>query len=335
MWTPSGVGPGFVDLQVNGALGIDFADPDLSAASARHAIAHVLGNGTAAFLPTLVSAPPDVYRRNLAILGQLVRDPALEGRVAGIHLEGPFIAPDQRVLGAHRREHVLRADVAMLENLQDWAGGAVRLLTIAAEIDGAAVLTAAARRLGMAVSVGHSWATANDLARVRDAGASALTHFGNGIAQTLPRHDNPLVAGLATDGLDYMMILDGHHVTRDLVRAVMRAAGPGSIILTSDAAPVAGLAPGQYRVFEQGVEVTPDGRIWNPVEQHLAGSAACLLDCVNQALDWGLFDRQTVLRAAFDAPLALAGLVAGPWVETARVAHDAARGRFALMGHRA
>jgi N-acetylglucosamine-6-phosphate deacetylase len=299
---------GFVDLQVNGALGVDFAAPDLGAEDARRAARHVLGGGTAAFLATLVSSPIAVYRRNLPLLAALADEPEFAGRLAGIHLEGPFLSTDARVLGVHCPEHVRAADPALLAEWQRLAGGRVRLVTFAAEIDGAVALTRAARDLGMAVSIGHSWADTAALARVRDAGAVGLTHFGNGVPLSLPRHANPLIAGLATDGLAAMLIADGHHVTAEFAALVRRVKGAQGIVLVSDLSPAAGLAPGRHRVFGADVEVGADGAIRNPAQGHLAGSSASLLACVNQALAWGLLGPEEALAAARDRPAALIGL---------------------------
>ncbi|MBL8378948.1 MAG: hypothetical protein JNM79_13850 [Burkholderiales bacterium] len=303
---------GFVDLQVNGALGNDFSAPDLTLEAARRAARYVLAGGTAAFLPTLVSSPLATYRQNLPLLAALAEEPEFVGRVAGIHLEGPFLSRDPRVLGVHRPEHVRAAEPGLLEEWQSLARGRLRLITLAAEIDGAAELTRVARAQGIAVAIGHSWPDAAALECVHAAGAAALTHFGNGVPLALPRHANPLVAGLLAQGLAAMLITDGHHVTADFARLVRRVKGARGLLLTSDLSPAAGLAPGQHRVFGATVEVSPDGAIRDPAHGHLAGSSMSLLGCANQALAWGLLTQDEVVTAARDAPAALIGLdVAG------------------------
>ncbi|MFN0161585.1 MAG: hypothetical protein ACKVQQ_10165 [Burkholderiales bacterium] len=303
---------GFVDLQVNGALGVDFAAPDLTLDDARRAARHVLASGTAAFLPTLVSSPLANYRQNLPLLAALAGEPEFVGRIAGIHLEGPFLSRDRRVLGVHQPQHVRDAEPRLMEEWQGLARGQLRLITLAAEIDGAAELTRVANSLGIAVAVGHSWPDAAALERVRAAGAAALTHFGNGVPLALPRHANPLVAGLLADGLAAMLITDGHHVTADFARLVRRVKGARGLLLTSDLSPAAGLMPGQHQVFGTHIEVCADGAIRDPAHGHLAGSSMSLLGCANQALAWGLLTPEEVLVAARDAPAALIGLdVAG------------------------
>ncbi len=85
--------PGFVDLQVNGFVGVDFSSPDLTEESFVHACRALLQRGTAAFLPTIITSPLEVYARNLPILARGIALPEFQGRLPGIHLEGPFISP--------------------------------------------------------------------------------------------------------------------------------------------------------------------------------------------------------------------------------------------------
>lgn len=328
MWVGTKLGPGFVDLQVNGRLGIDFAGAELERETARRACHAILSGGTAAFLPTLVSTEVRTYRKNLRILSELVRSDEFAGRLLGLHLEGPFIAPDVRVLGAHRRRYVRTADPSLLAELQDWADGTIRLITIASEIEGASDLIGAARALDMTVSIGHGYGDAASLAGAAVAGAAALTHFGNGLPAHLPRLDNPIIAGLLGHGLAAMLILDGYHVPEPFARLTLRCFGIDGVILVSDAAPIAGLPPGRHKVFGQMVEVDASGRIWNPRERHFAGSSASLLDCVNTALDWGLIDPAAAVTTAFINPLALVGIDPALIDPTPRIAHRAETGLF-------
>jgi len=268
-----------VDLQVNGWYGTDFSAPDLTPERVVEVADRLREAGTVGFLATLISAPVPVLTRNLALLADLADGP-LRGRLLGAHLEGPFVAPDDRVLGAHRRAHVLAPDTSVLGALLEVGAGHVRLLTVAAEIPGADRLTRHAVAAGVKVSIGHSWAGRDDLARAVDAGATALTHWGNALPPVLDKRENPLLAGLLTRGLTPMVIADGHHLSADLLALVLRTRGPEGTVLVSDAAPVGGLPPGRYTVFEQEAELTADGALRNHGEGHLVGSAATLRHCV-------------------------------------------------------
>jgi N-acetylglucosamine-6-phosphate deacetylase len=297
-----------VDLQINGGWGVDFAAPDVTLAELRDCCDAVLASGTAAFLPTLVSSPMEVYRRNLPLLVRLLDEPALRGRALGIHLEGPFLAADERVLGAHRRDHVSPHGTTDLAELLELSGGHLRMLTVAAERPDAREIIATATGRGVTVSVGHSFFTAADLRSAADAGARALTHLGNALPGALDKQDNPFYAGLLADDLTACFIADGHHLSEAALRLLLRCKPPDRLVAVSDAAPVAGLPPGRYHALGQPVVLAEDGRLVNPAENHLVASTASLLDCLNHLLRLGLCDPADCERIGGTNPLALLDL---------------------------
>ncbi len=288
---------GWVDLQINGWGGVDFADPDLTPTVAARTAAAICATGTDGFLATLVTSPIALYERNLPILASL-DDPAC----LGIHLEGPFFSPTCGALGVHAPARCQPADATLLGHLQELARGRIRLITLGADLPGAPALTAAARHLGIAVSLGHHLADAGQIAACADAGAASLTHLGNGLPLQIHRHDNPIWAGLAEQRLAVMVIADGHHLPPPVLRSIAAAAGP-RLVLVSDAAPVAGLPPGEYACFGRTVRLA-DGRLQDPFSGGFAGSAACLADCVARARALGLTG---IDAAARSRPLALIG----------------------------
>ena len=94
--------PGWVDLQVNGHNGVNFSDPELTESEFLRAADELFAAGTAVFLPTLITSPAEVYRRNLPLIRRAVERHGLAGAVPGIHLEGPFIA--RGAIGSHNPE---------------------------------------------------------------------------------------------------------------------------------------------------------------------------------------------------------------------------------------
>lgn len=281
---------GWIDLQINGWGGVDFADPGLDAQAARQACAAIRATGTAGFLATLVTSASAVYARNLPLLAEL-DDPGL----LGLHLEGPFFHPEGGALGVHAPALCRAADPDLLARWQELARGRIRLITIGADLPGAPALTTAARRLGIAVSLGHHMADARQIAACADAGATALTHLGNGVPLRIDRHDNPIWAGLAETRLAVMVIADGHHLPAPVLRSFAQAAGE-RLVLVSDAAPVAGCAPGPYRCFGRDVVLSPGGRLEDCASGGFAGSAASLADCVTVARRLGLRDADVAAR---------------------------------------
>lgn len=300
--------PGFVDLQVNGFGGIDFSSPDVVRPDLERAFQALLQRGTAAFLPTMITSPLEVYRRNIPLIATILESDAFSGRVLGIHLEGPFISSVPGAVGAHDPAFVRAPDLAILRELLDLGRGHVRLLTLAAELDGAADLVRVARARGVAVSIGHSLFAMADLDRMHAAGARSLTHLGNGLPNVLPRHPNPMWDGLAHDGFTAMIIADGHHLPASVVKTMARAKGPERLVVVSDASPVAGLPPGEYHVLGNRAVLEASGRLYNPDKQCLVGSSATMLDCMNFLASLGISSLEEMLAVGLHNPLQLIGL---------------------------
>jgi len=300
--------PGFVDLQVNGFMGIDFSSPDLTEESFLRACQALLQKGTAAFLPTIITSPLEVYERNLPVMASVIALPEFQGRLLGLHLEGPFISPQPGAVGAHNPAWVRPPDLNLLRQLNRWAGHSIRLVTLAAELEGADRLARLAVEQGMLVSLGHTLFSPTDLDRLSQAGAAALTHLGNGLPQMLPKFANPLWAGLADDRYTAMLIGDGHHIPDGVLRAMVRAKGIARTILVSDAAPVAGLPPGRYFTLGNDTILEESGRLHNPSKGCLVGSSATLLQCMSHLASLGFLSLEDMLAIGFYNPLRLIGV---------------------------
>jgi N-acetylglucosamine-6-phosphate deacetylase len=300
-----------VDLQVNGFLGVDFSSPDLSRSDLIRAFEGILAAGTLVCLPTLITSPLDVYRRNLPMIAALIETPDFRGRIPGIHLEGPFISNQPGAVGAHNPEWTRLPDPALFDQIQSWAGGLIRLLTLAPELNGSAELAARAAQQGIIVSLGHTLAAPEHLASAWQSGARSLTHLGNGLPANLPKFANPLWAGLADNRYIAMMIADGHHIPPGILRAMIRAKGVDRTIIVSDAAPVAGLPPGEYRTLGNHAILEPDGRLHNPEKGCLVGSSYTLARCMEVVTGLGEFSEHEIRLMGFHNPLRLLGIDAG------------------------
>jgi N-acetylglucosamine-6-phosphate deacetylase len=320
--------PGFVDLQVNGYLGVDFSNPDLSVETCVHACASLLRAGTAAFLPTIITSPTEVYKRNLPILASVIEQDEFRGRLLGIHVEGPFISPEPGAVGAHQAEWVRNPDVNLFKQLNRWANHKVRILTLAGEREGAEELSRYAISQGILVSNGHSLSTPVVLDRMAWAGASALTHLGNGLPHHLHKFDNPLWAGLADDRFTAMMIGDGHHIPDGVLKAMIRAKGISRTIIVSDTAPIAGLPPGRYTTLGNEVVLAEDGRLYNPQKGFLVGSSATLLGCMNHIASLNCFSLAEMLDLGFYNPLRLIGEATSNLPTNKMLQYDPATQRF-------
>lgn len=300
--------PGLVDLQVNGYKGVDFSDVHLTPDDFERACRGVFNAGTTAFLATVVTSPIEVYKHNLPIITAALQRDEFKGRLLGIHIEGPFISPKDGARGAHDSRWIVRPDVRFLEQIIDWADDTVKLITIAAELDGAEDLARYAADRSVAVSLGHQMAGEEDLRRLVRAGAVSLTHLGNGVPLLLNRHENPVWAGLANDDLVAMVIADGHHLPASLLKTIIRTKGADRCVLVSDATFPAGFKAGRYHVLGHDVVLEDSGRLYDPETGYLAGSSAMMLECMNHLASLDLVDTDELVAMGFYNPLKLIGL---------------------------
>ena len=262
--------PGFVDLQVNGYFGEEF-----QAAGAdgwAEVVTRLPRTGTTAVAPTFVTAPPGELAAALRAAAALI--PALPGRAArvlGVHAEGPFLSPARK--GAHRAEWMTDPTPAAVDDLLEAGQGVLRLVTLAPERDGALAAVARLAEAGVLVSVGHSDATARQVAQAADYGARMVTHLFN--AQRPLHHREPGVVGqaLTDQRLTSSLIADMRHVAPPVCVMAFRAA-PGRICAVTDAAACAGMPPGRYLLGGEPIELPPgDGEPPVRGDGVLAGSA--------------------------------------------------------------
>ena len=270
----------YIDLQVNGFAGVDFSTLELDYDSFMKAAEKIFATGTAVFLPTIVTSDIPLYERNISIIKNAVEKNGLSKAVPGVHLEGPFISRLPGAVGCHNPDFVRDCDYEWLLELLKRTGNYVKMMTVAAELDGIEDLIKCASGKGITVSLGHHLANAQDIKKCAAAGAKTLTHLGNGCPNMMNRHDNPVWAGLACDDLTAMLITDGHHLPGDIVKCMIRIKGVDKIIVTSDAAPVAGLPPGRYHMLNNDAILEENGKFHNPEKGCLVGSSASVADCV-------------------------------------------------------
>ena len=265
--------PGLVDLHVNGFAGVDFleADTDELRRAAR-ALAHA---GVTAFLPTLVTAPPE---RLVAALTEIAASDA--PGIVGAHLEGPFISAER--LGAHPASARLDPSLGLLKRLL--AAGPVRLVTLAPELPRAHDLIRGLQERELTVSLGHSNATADEANAAFDLGVRTVTHVFNAMRPFAHRDPGIAGAALAHEDVIVQAIFDGVHLAPE-TEAVLWRATRGRLALVSDHAAVEG---GQH----------PDGT--------LAGSTATLLDCVRRLHALGAPVEEAV-QAATEVPARILG----------------------------
>ncbi len=282
---PEGVlAPGLVDLQVNGYYGVEFqiADSDSWASVARR----LPETGTTAFLPTMITAPVGELADAVAAAAEFLPSMSSGARVLGVHLEGPFISAARR--GAHNPAYIIDPTPAAVTELLAAGRGALRLVTLAPELPGALAAISELAAAGVLVSVGHSDATARQVAAASAAGARKVTHLFN--AQRGLHHREPGVVGQAlTDPLlTSGLVLDLRHVVAAPAKIAF-AAAPGRIALVTDAAACAGMPPGEYLLGGEPITLpVGDGEPPVRADGTLAGSALRMDRAVANAVSCGV-----------------------------------------------
>ena len=207
------VAEGFFDIQVNGFAAVDFNRPQLTAAELTRATEAMWRSGVTQFLPVVITAPVASMLATLAAMARAREEvPALRRAIPGIHLEGPFLAPDDGPRGAHPADAIRDPDWDLFRQFQDAARGLIRFVTIAPERPGAIELISRLRQAGIVVGIGHSDAKEADIEQAVKAGAQISVHLGNGAHAALPRHRNYIQMQLAADALMASLIVGGHHL---------------------------------------------------------------------------------------------------------------------------
>jgi len=296
---------GFVDLQVNGFLGINFSAEGLSTEDVHKVTRELAARGTAAYCPTMITSPLEIFESNLPVLAAAMEEADLKSHLLGIHLEGPFFASESK--GGHPEDCLRSPDIKLFDHWQELARGHIRILTIAPELSGAEALIRHAAEQGVIVSLGHHMADAASVKRAVDAGARSCTHLGNGIANRLPRHPNPIWSQLAHDELTAMIITDGHHLPPEFIATVLKVKTVDRTVIVSDAACIAGLPPGGYSFSGASVIMEPSGRIALKDGSSLAGSSATMLDCMNHLASLNLLTEEELWKVGRENALKLIG----------------------------
>ena len=274
------ISPGFVDLQVNGFAGVDFNNPHAPEGEIEWALEVIQSTGVTRCLPTLITASPDEMLDCLKNLARAKRDLGDGPVMAGFHIEGPHIGPGDGPRGAHPVKWVRPPDLEEFRRWQGAADGHIRLVTLSPHWPGSVPYIESLVGQGIVVSIGHTGANSAQIRAAVKAGATLSTHLGNAGDTLLPKTANYIWDQLAEERLSASFIVDGQHLGDSFLKACVRAKGVARSILVTDAAAPAGSAPGRYRLGEQEVDLTADGRIVLFGTQRLAGSGVKMHEAI-------------------------------------------------------
>lgn len=319
--------PGFVDIHLHGGGGIDFMDAspeDIRTACAAHA-----RHGTTTLLPTTVTAS---IPRTLSMIENVrkAKDITTECTIAGVHLEGPCVSPNQA--GAQDPNNLIHPTEELLNTLlAAWPQG-IKIMGVAPELPGGVEFGKLLKSKGILATIAHSDADYDTCAAALDAGYSDITHIYSGCSMVHRvngfRHGGVVEAGLVEDGFTVQVIADGRHLPAELLKLIVKCKGADRISVITDALyPAAADLPegtwltqadGRPIILEDGVlkledrqafagsVATMDRLVRNMVQ--LAGvslSDAVTMASATPARVAGLDDRKGHLKPGFDADIVL------------------------------
>ncbi len=321
------VSMGGVDLQINGALGVQFPDLKPGDEPKLQEICQFLWQqGVDSFLPTIVTTSIEKIHQALAVFTQVTgarcqvpggslknHDPISSipsspntytlvpntAQILGVHLEGPFLNPEKR--GAHPAEHLLPLTVETVQQVLGNYADVVKVITLAPELDPTGEAIAYLRSLGIIVSLGHSQATAAQATQAFDQGATMVTHAFNAMPPLHHRDPGLLGAALTRPSVMCGFIADGEHVSPTMLTILLRAGlYDRGLFLVSDALAALGLPDGTYPWDTRSVTITNGTARLDTGT--LAGTTLPLLTGVQNLVRWGICEPEQAIALATSAP---------------------------------
>ncbi len=290
---------GFFDPQVNGFAGVDFNNPRLSRDGLHGAALSLASTGITRFLPTLITSSHEKMVHQLKIIGgALGSDPLLRKMCLGIHLEGPYISPEEGPRGVHLRKFIRPPQWEEVERYQEASDGRIKCVTLAPEVKGAIPFIKKAAAHGIVIGIGHTNATEEVLEEAVQAGARLSCHLGNATPRPSSLHQNPIRKQLAMDELMVSIIVDGIHLPPDAVNDYVGAKGVDRILLTTDSMAGAGASPGRYTLGDLEVEVGPDRAARSVGTSRLAGSTLTMDRAISNVMRFAGIDLASAIQMA-------------------------------------
>lgn len=272
--------PGFIDIHFHGYGGHTVCEsPEALATIARH----LTKCGTTSFLPTIRGISGfDSLVTKLKQVGntKVIEDGA---NVLGIHMEGPFLSPEEPAIGSQSLESLRLPSVSELVQMQEAANGAIRYMTIAPELNGAIEVIKEMVRQGIVPSAGHSNASYEEVGLAVEFGLRSATHFYNGMPSMHHRSPGLVGAALTMPELNVELIGDGMHVGKVAMEILFRCKGPENVVLVSDNTEVTGLPDGIHR-NENGAIRIIQGRRCVTENGRLSGSVMPMNEIVRNVM---------------------------------------------------
>jgi N-acetylglucosamine-6-phosphate deacetylase len=288
--------PGFIDLQINGAFGMDFtSDPGTIWKVGEGLPAF----GVTSFLPTIISAPPDAVRSAQTVLKNGPPHGYHGARAIGLHLEGPYLNPEKS--GAHQAEYLCVPDPQVYEHWNP--ANFVRLVTLAPELPGAIAAIHTLDKHRVIVSAGHSQANSEQSQAGIDAGIRYGTHLFNAMPRFEARQPGLTGVLLADKRISCGLIADGCHLHPLTLALAWQILGEQRANLVSDSIAAMGMPPGEYQLG--GRRVVADGTTARLSNGVLAGSLLSLDQALRNLIKFAGCSLEAAISTVTEVPARL------------------------------
>jgi len=285
------VAPGFIDIHVHGGKGRDIMDASYEAV--KEIAKFLVSHGTTSFVPTTISAPrPDLLRAVKAV--KTAMEKGNDAEVLGTHMEGPYINLEKR--GAHNANYVRHPSIDEFEEIWEASNHAVKIVTLAPELEGSKRLIQKLRELGIVASIGHSNATYTQAVDAIRQGVRHATHVFNRMSDFDSREPGVVGAVLVHDELTAELICDSIHVHPAAMNLLIRVKGSERVVLVTDAIRAAGMPDGEYALGQQRI-IVKDG-VSRLESGDFAGSTLTMDRAVRNIMKLVGMSLQTAVRMA-------------------------------------
>ncbi len=281
--------PGMVDVHSHGAAGYDFGDATPEGLEA--ILTYERAHGITSYCPTSMTVSKEELCTIFSTIFQIDQNKKL-AKIAGIHMEGPFIAPAKK--GAQNEIHIKPADKAFFEECQEAAGGMIKVITMAPE-EGANMEFVREMKDQVHISLGHTCTNYQTAKEAFAAGADHVTHCFNAMQPLNHREPGLVGAAMEDDHAMIEIICDGVHIHPAMIKMMFDHVGPERMVLISDSLSATGVADGMYEFGGQPF-IVKDGK-GTLLDGTIAGSTTNLFECMKKAMEFGVPEEWAILAA--------------------------------------
>lgn len=292
--------PGMIDVHIHGANGYDMMDGTED--SIQEVSRACAATGCTSFLATSVSSTiVDLLNMIRSVKAVIGREQG--ARIAGIHLEGPYLNPKRK--GMQNEKYLRHPNLEEMKLIIREAGSLIKMVTIAPELPRGLELISFLKEQGVVIAVAHSDATYEEAKLAFTAGASHVTHCFNGMRPIHHRDPGLIVAAFEEPHVSLQAIVDQVHLHPAIVRLMHRLKGPEGMVLITDALQAMGLGDGNYMFG--GHHVTVSEGIARLADGTLASSTVTMNEALRLTEANGI-SMEDAVRMASTTPAHILGL---------------------------